>query len=119
MDGINLLIFFTVAFFVTVQAIYIIFRFNVSSEWNDEMVEDAFDFLLEELPLPPNAPGGKVLYRRSLVPSLFYKFYLFVRNELSKNCMAVEPLPEKYLSGISGFHSKDLKSSQYFQVVCN
>lgn len=82
------------------------------------MVEDAFNSLVEEFPLPPNAPGGNVPYRRSLTLSLFFKFYLFVQDKLSEKYKEVKPVPEKLLSGISGFHSKDIKSSQYFQVVC-
>lgn len=30
------------------------------------MLEEVYDFLLEELPLTDNAPGGMIKYRRSL-----------------------------------------------------
>lgn len=82
------------------------------------MVEDAFNYLVEEFPLAPNAPGGNIMYRRSLTLSLFFKFYLYVKDLLSKRYREVAPVPNRMLSGIDGFHAKDLKSSQYFQVVC-
>ncbi|KAK6642313.1 hypothetical protein RUM44_014036 [Polyplax serrata] len=89
----------------------------IGREWNDEMVEDAFNYLVEEFPLAPNAPGGNIMYRRSLTLSLFFKFYLYVKDLLSKRYREVAPVPNRMLSGIDGFHAKDLKSSQYFQVV--
>lgn len=83
------------------------------------MIETAFDSLVEEFPLPPNAPGGNVSFRRSLTLSLFFKFYLFVKEKISKIDGNVGSVPIRELSAIEGFHSKDLKSSQYFQVVCS
>ena len=50
--------------------------------------------------------------------SLFFKGYLAIVNQLEqKNVPGVQKLPERYQSGITGFHSKIPRSSQYFQVV--
>jgi len=50
--------------------------------------------------------------------SLFFKGYLAIANQLEqKNIPGVQKLPERYQSGITGFHSKIPRSSQYFQVV--
>ena len=38
--------------------------------------------LLDEVPLPPGAPGGMESYRRTMMLSLFFKFYLTVLNNL-------------------------------------
>ena len=35
-------------------------------QWNEEMLEEAYSALMEDLPLKPNAPGGMIQYRRSL-----------------------------------------------------
>ena len=50
--------------------------------------------------------------------SLFFKGYLTIVNQLEqKNIPGVQKLPAQYQSGITGFHSKIPRSSQYFQVV--
>jgi hypothetical protein len=50
--------------------------------------------------------------------SLFFKGYLAIMNQLEQNNVpGVQKLPEQYQSGITGFHSKIPRSSQYFQVV--
>lgn len=84
--------------------------------WNKETLEVAYACLLEDLPLHPGAPGGMIQYRRSLTLSLFFKAFLAISQRLQKYVTDVE-LDQRDISGISVFHSKELKSSQYFTVV--
>lgn len=58
------------------------------------MLEEACRLLLEEVSLPGWAPGGKVEFKRSLVVSFFFKFYLEVLQALKKlaKFMAVSAL---------------------------
>lgn len=58
------------------------FAFLPFRPWDDETLGQAYDILLEELALPPSAPGGKVEFRRSLTLSLLFKFYLEVLHKL-------------------------------------
>lgn len=44
--------------------------------WDNETLSRAYDILLDELVLPPSAPGGKVEFRRSLTLSFLFKFNL-------------------------------------------
>lgn len=44
----------------------------------------AYQVLLEEIELPPSAPGGKVEFRRSLVLSFLFKFHLEVLQQLKE-----------------------------------
>jgi xanthine dehydrogenase/oxidase len=44
--------------------------------WSDETLEGAYACLSEDLPLPPNVPGGQCEFRRSLPPSFLFKFYI-------------------------------------------
>lgn len=50
--------------------------------WDEETLSRAYDVLLEELVLPPSAPGGKVEFRRSLTLSFLFKFNLEVLQRL-------------------------------------
>lgn len=52
--------------------------------WNDETLSRAYDVLLEELDLPPSAPGGKVEFRRSLTLSFLFRFNLEVLQKFSE-----------------------------------
>jgi aldehyde oxidase len=46
------------------------------------MLDEACRLLLDEVSLPGSALGGKVEFRRTLIVSLFFKFYLEVLQEL-------------------------------------
>lgn len=48
------------------------------------MLEEACRLLLEEVSLPGCALGGRVEFKRTLVVSFFFKFYLEVLQELKK-----------------------------------
>ncbi|CAH1102357.1 unnamed protein product [Psylliodes chrysocephalus] len=84
--------------------------------WNRSTLEIAFNSLLEDLPLDPGAPGGMILYRRSLPLSLFFKAFLTISRELQKYIPDIE-LDERELSGINEYSSQEYKSSQYVNVA--
>ena len=48
------------------------------------MLSDACREVLDEIYIPPAAEGGLVEYRRALIISLLFKFYLKVRQGLNK-----------------------------------
>ena len=82
--------------------------------WNESTLEKAIGYLIEDLPLSASAPGGMIQYRRSLTISFFFRVFLSICQKLPGTL--VDPRDS---SAIDGFHSKPLKSSQYFQVVPN
>ncbi|XP_075687633.1 aldehyde oxidase-like [Rhinoderma darwinii] len=50
----------------------------IGRQWNEDTLGEACRFILDEISLPPSAPGGKVEYRRTLTISFMFKFYLQV-----------------------------------------
>lgn len=86
--------------------------------WNQETLELAYEYLMEDLPLAPSAPGGMIQYRRSLTLSFFFKAFLAISQKLNVHFPDMQLNP-KDVSGIEGFHNKIPKSSQYFQIVSN
>uniref|UniRef100_A0A4W6ETK1 Aldehyde oxidase 1 n=1 Tax=Lates calcarifer TaxID=8187 RepID=A0A4W6ETK1_LATCA len=66
----------------------------VARPWDDETLSRAYDILLDELALPPSAPGGKVEFRRSLTLSFLFKFNLEVLQKL-REMMQIKPLPRE------------------------
>ncbi|XP_067010051.2 xanthine dehydrogenase [Anabrus simplex] len=89
----------------------------IGRKWNEEMLEEAYAFLMEDLPLSPSAPGGMIQYRRALTLSFFFKAYLAILQQLQTKLTDVPNIPEQYQSAVNGFHSLVPKSSQYFRVV--
>nr|XP_015813530.2 aldehyde oxidase 6 isoform X1 [Nothobranchius furzeri] len=69
----------------------------VGRPWDDQTLGRAYDVLLEELVLPPSAPGGKTDFRRSLTLSLFFKFNLGVLQKLREMNVIRDELPETFL----------------------
>lgn len=86
--------------------------------WTQTTLENAFEWLINDLPLSPSAPGGMIQYRRSLSLSLFFRAFLAVSEELQNKFSCIK-INERELSAIKGFSNKIPKSSQYFQVVPN
>ncbi|TMS11619.1 Aldehyde oxidase 1 [Larimichthys crocea] len=83
--------------------------------WDDETLSRAYDVLLDELVLPPSAPGGKVEFRRSLTLSFLFKFHLEVlqklgeMNVITNEKMQIQPLPREIQPSLQEFQhvSKD------------
>lgn len=85
-------------------------------KWNNEMLEILNKELIDELPLDPSAPGGMILYRRSLTLSLFFKAYLDISQELEKSIIERTPIPDNQKSGSKLFHTLTPKSAQFYEV---
>lgn len=90
----------------------------VGLTWDEKLVEKINNELINELPLSPSAPGGNILYRRSLTLSLFFKAYLDIAQKLeAKNIESVVKIGEKELSGADTFHTPIPKSTQVYEKV--
>ncbi|XP_014214853.1 xanthine dehydrogenase-like [Copidosoma floridanum] len=85
--------------------------------WLDDDIDTIIDTLSKELPLSGDAPGGMILYRRSLTLSLFFKGIIHIAKELRNNVQSAKLLPKELESAAEGFHYTAPKSSQYYQVV--
>ncbi|XP_068201119.1 xanthine dehydrogenase/oxidase-like [Palaemon carinicauda] len=64
----------------------------IGCKWDETLLEKGLDLLLEDLPLNASAPGGMVEYRRTLTLSFFFKFYLGVREWLTKRTPRLKTL---------------------------
>uniref|UniRef100_A0A3B3ZI89 Xanthine dehydrogenase n=1 Tax=Periophthalmus magnuspinnatus TaxID=409849 RepID=A0A3B3ZI89_9GOBI len=73
--------------------------------WGEELLQIACSSLADEMTLDPSCPGGMVSYRRTLVLSLFYKFYLSVLQTLGEQVM---PLPAR-TAGITVPSGQDME----------
>nr|XP_056717291.1 aldehyde oxidase 1-like [Euleptes europaea] len=90
----------------------------IGRPWNEQLLDETCRRLLTEICLPSSAPGGKVEYRRTLIVSFMFKFYLEVLQSLKIMYPSRYPdIPENYLSALEHFHSKIPQSMQIYQDV--
>ncbi|KAK6190386.1 hypothetical protein SNE40_002268 [Patella caerulea] len=90
----------------------------VGRKWGDNLVPEACQYLEEDLPLNPGAPGGIVEYRKTLTTSFFFKFYLTVTQQLySKGILQGKPTPRSYLSAIETHECGPSKGTQVYELV--
>uniref|UniRef100_A0A6I8PKZ2 Xanthine dehydrogenase/oxidase n=1 Tax=Ornithorhynchus anatinus TaxID=9258 RepID=A0A6I8PKZ2_ORNAN len=85
-------------------------------DWDESLLADVCAGLEEELRLAPDAPGGKVEFRRTLTLSFFFKFYLTVLLKLNKKSKC-DKLDPTCFSATSHFHKDPPANVQLFQEV--
>ncbi|XP_042301120.1 aldehyde oxidase isoform X3 [Sceloporus undulatus] len=90
----------------------------IGRPWDEQMLADACRIVLKEIILPSSASGGKVEFRRTLIVSFIFKFYLEVLQSLQimypNQCPSI---PENYASALEHFHTKMPQSMQKYQDV--
>lgn len=52
--------------------------------WTEETLDEACRLVLGEVTIPGAAPGGRVEFRRTLLVSFLFRFYLQVSQSLSR-----------------------------------
>uniref|UniRef100_A0A8B9YTD3 aldehyde oxidase n=1 Tax=Bos mutus grunniens TaxID=30521 RepID=A0A8B9YTD3_BOSMU len=82
-------------------------------QWDELMLDEACRRLLDEVSLPGWAPGGRVEFKRTLVVSFFFKFYLQVLQELKK-LIKPFPVPVSALAFMGSWQHKLPPSSLLF-----
>uniref|UniRef100_A0A2K5QZC5 aldehyde oxidase n=1 Tax=Cebus imitator TaxID=2715852 RepID=A0A2K5QZC5_CEBIM len=96
--------------------------------WNELMLDEACRLLLDEVSLPGSAPGGRVEFKRTLVVSFLFKFYLEVLQELKKlvklfsasGCSCdrrYSEISERFLSALEDFPVTIPQGVQTYQSV--
>ncbi|KAF5279180.1 hypothetical protein FQR65_LT03427 [Abscondita terminalis] len=88
----------------------------VNQQWNEETLNKTYEYLIEELPLAPNVPGGMTQYRRSLTLSFFFKAFLEISREIQTYTL-MQPINQKDLSALTDFFSKVPKGSQFYEIL--
>uniref|UniRef100_A0A2K5NNN6 FAD-binding PCMH-type domain-containing protein n=1 Tax=Cercocebus atys TaxID=9531 RepID=A0A2K5NNN6_CERAT len=90
----------------------------IGRQWDDQMLSDACRWVLNEIYIPPAAEGGMVEYRRTLIISLLFKFYLKVRRGLNQMDPQKFPdIPEKFMSALEDFPIETPQGIQMVQCV--
>ncbi|XP_053452272.1 aldehyde oxidase isoform X3 [Nycticebus coucang] len=90
----------------------------IGRPWNEEMLDAACRLVLDEVLLPGSAPGGKVEFKRTLIISFLFKFYLEVSQTLKQMDPVHYPgLADKYESALEDLHARHHWSRIKYQNV--
>uniref|UniRef100_A0A8C1K0M3 Aldehyde oxidase 5 n=1 Tax=Cyprinus carpio TaxID=7962 RepID=A0A8C1K0M3_CYPCA len=84
-------------------------------KWDEKLLVVGTQLLEEEIYVPPTAPGGQEEYRKALVLSFFFKFYMQVTLELQQK-VGMNDLPLEYLSALKPFKNEVPQANHSFQV---
>ncbi|XP_057601489.1 aldehyde oxidase 1 isoform X2 [Hippopotamus amphibius kiboko] len=88
----------------------------IGRPWSEEMLDAACRLILDEVSLPGSAPGGKVEFKRTLIISFLFKFYLEVSQVLKRMDPVRYPsLTDKYKSALDDLHSRQHWSTLNYQ----
>lgn len=89
----------------------------LGKKWDAKLVETVNQDLIKEIQLSETAPGGAILYRKSLTLSLFFKAFLEISQVLESSLSDRDAIPQNERSGADVFHTLTPKSMQFFQRV--
>ncbi|XP_010020346.1 PREDICTED: aldehyde oxidase 1-like, partial [Nestor notabilis] len=85
--------------------------------WNEQMLDEACRLILKEIAVPGSASGEKVDYKKTLIVSFFYRFFLEVLQSLKTMDPYHSPgIPMEYRSVLQDFKTKMPQSIQVYQA---
>uniref|UniRef100_A0A8C0BNY6 2Fe-2S ferredoxin-type domain-containing protein n=1 Tax=Buteo japonicus TaxID=224669 RepID=A0A8C0BNY6_9AVES len=93
----------------------------IGRQWNDQMLNEACRLVLEEIFLPPSALGRKVEYRRTLLVSFLFRFYLEVLHGLNQMVRTGQELHthiSEKMSALGMLQSGIAQGVQIYQLRC-
>uniref|UniRef100_A0A663MGR1 Aldehyde oxidase 1 n=1 Tax=Athene cunicularia TaxID=194338 RepID=A0A663MGR1_ATHCN len=93
-------------------------RTLIGRHWNKQMLDEACRLVLKEIALPGSDSGEKVDYKKTLIVSFFYRFFL----EVSQSLKTMDPchypgIPMEYRSVLQDFKTKMPQSIQIYQDI--
>uniref|UniRef100_A0A8C5UD86 Aldehyde oxidase 1 n=1 Tax=Malurus cyaneus samueli TaxID=2593467 RepID=A0A8C5UD86_9PASS len=90
----------------------------IGRHWNEQMLDEACRLVLKEIAFSGSAGGENVDYKKTLMVSFFYRFFL----EVSQSLEAMDPchyhgIPMEYRSVLQDFKTRMPQSIQIYQDV--
>uniref|UniRef100_A0A8C8EFH1 aldehyde oxidase n=1 Tax=Otus sunia TaxID=257818 RepID=A0A8C8EFH1_9STRI len=92
-------------------------RTLIGRHWNKQMLDEACRLVFKEIALPGSDNGETVDYKKTLIVSFFYRFFL----EVSQSLKTMDPchypgIPMEYRSVLQDFKTKMPQSIQIYQA---
>lgn len=85
--------------------------------WDRTVLQEALKTLAADAPLSPEAPGGMVEFRKSLMLSFFFKFFSWVTHQMNEKGLLMEGLDAVHQSAIQPYSRPLSTGSQVFELT--
>ncbi|KAL8129334.1 hypothetical protein V2J09_018489 [Rumex salicifolius] len=92
-------------------------EFLLGKVWNKDLLDGALKVLKKDILLKEDAPGGMVEFRKSLTQSFFFKYFLWVCQQMNGKTFFTETIPSSHLSAIHPYHRPYILGSQDYDIV--
>ncbi|KAK8962999.1 Xanthine dehydrogenase [Platanthera guangdongensis] len=92
-------------------------NFLMGKTWDKELLQETLKILKDDVPLSGDAPGGMVEFRKSLTLSFFFKFFLWVTQQMNENGFHKERLDPSHLSAIQPYSRPCSSGSQKYEIT--
>ncbi|CAF2034731.1 BnaA09g00610D [Brassica napus] len=92
-------------------------EFLIGKSWSKGLLQDALKVIQSDVLIDEDAPGGMVEFRKSLVLSFFFKFFLWVTHHLRDVKQALETFPPSYTSAVQSFARPCRAGRQDYETV--
>ncbi|KAF4093447.1 hypothetical protein AMELA_G00002150 [Ameiurus melas] len=93
-----------------------VMRHVIGSSWSEATLSGAYTALLDDVTLGASAPGGKVMFRKTLTLSMFFRFYLHVLQHLRDQNVIQGEIPKSERSAVEPLPNFIQPGYQEFQV---
>ncbi|WCJ36904.1 Xanthine dehydrogenase/oxidase [Euphorbia peplus] len=91
-------------------------EFLIGKNWNQELLVGALKVLETDILIKEDAPGGMVEFRRSLTLSFFFKFFLWISQQMNGNKSIMSTIPSSHLSAVQPFHRPSIVGTQDYEI---
>ncbi|KAI0525010.1 hypothetical protein KFK09_004400 [Dendrobium nobile] len=92
-------------------------NFLIGKTWDKNLLQSALKILKDNVPLGGDAPGGMVEFRKSLILSFFFKFFLWVTQQMNTNGFLKESMDGTHLSAIQPYSRPCSSASQSYEIT--
>ncbi|KAG2330892.1 hypothetical protein Bca52824_002072 [Brassica carinata] len=92
-------------------------EFIIGKSWNKGLLQDALKVIQSDVLIDEDAPGGMVEFRKSLILSFFFKFFLWVSHHIRDVKPTIETFPSSQMSAVKSFSRPCRVGRQEYETV--
>ncbi|KAF8116540.1 hypothetical protein N665_0017s0093 [Sinapis alba] len=92
-------------------------EYLIGKSWNKGLLQDALKVIQSDVLINEDAPGGMVEFRKSLILSFFFKFFLWVSHHIRDIKPTIETFPPSHMSAVQSFSRPCRVGRQDYETV--